>query len=225
VVPAVTARPSRPGADAWVPEQPTLERLRGAVQECRGCELYADAIQAVLGEGPDDAPLMLVGEQPGDAEDRAGEPFVGPAGALLDRALEAAGIDRDRVYVTNAVKHFRFSGTRGKQRIHKTPGRVHVAACEPWLLAELDVVRPRGVVTLGATAGQAVFGAGFRVTELRGSAQSWPAARGIPAPPEWVVPTVHPSSVLRSRQREQDLRDLVADLRVAATRLGDNGRR
>jgi DNA polymerase len=204
-----------------VPADPTLERLRGAVQDCRGCELYLDATQAVLGEGPDDAALMLLGEQPGDREDLAGEPFVGPAGALLDQALEAAGIDRERVYVTNAVKHFRFSGTRGRQRIHKTPGRVHVAACEPWLLAELDVVQPRGVVTLGATAGQAVFGADFRVTPMRGRSHAWPGDDALRGHPGWVVPTVHPSAVLRSRQREDDLRGLVADLRVAAAELGD----
>ncbi len=203
-----------------MPEDPTLRRLRGAVQDCRGCELYAEATQAVLGDGPEDAALMLIGEQPGDREDLAGEPFVGPAGALLDRALEAAGIDRSQVYVTNAVKHFRFSGTRGKQRIHKTPGRVHIAACEPWLLAELQAVRPRGVVTLGATAGQAVFGGEFRVTSMRGRPQGWPSDPAVQDHPDWVVATVHPSSVLRSRQREEDLRGLVADLRMAASELG-----
>ncbi len=193
------------------------------MQDCRGCELYVDATQAVLGDGPADAALMLVGEQPGDREDRAGEPFVGPAGELLDRALETAGIDRGEVYVTNAVKHFRFSGTRGRQRIHKSPSRVHVAACEPWLLAELDVVRPVGVVTLGATAGQAVLGPAFRVTELRGRRRSWPPAHQLAAPPGWVVPTVHPSAVLRSRRREEDLVALVADLRVAAEALANGG--
>jgi DNA polymerase len=219
----MTARPPRPGAQAWVPTRPSLAGLRTAVQDCRGCELYVDATQAVLGDGPAGAALMLVGEQPGDREDRAGEPFVGPAGELLDRALETAGIDRREVYVTNAVKHFRFSGTRGKQRIHKTPSRVHVAACEPWLLAELDVVRPAGVVTLGATAGSAVFGREFRVTELRGRRQDWPRMHDLASPPGWVVPTVHPSAVLRSRQRDEDLRALVADLRVAAEALADGG--
>jgi DNA polymerase len=212
----MTGRPERPGAQQWVPADPTLERLRTAVGECRGCELYADATQAVMGDGPRDARLMLVGEQPGDQEDLAGEPFVGPAGRLLDQALEGAGIAPSDVFRTNAVKHFRSSGTRGKQRIHKGPGRVHVAACQPWLLAELDVVRPRGVVLLGSTAGQSVYGPAFRVGETRGQRLSWPSSIPVDVPPEWVVPTVHPSSVLRSRQRSQDLDALVADLVVAA---------
>jgi DNA polymerase len=162
---------------------------------------------------------MLVGEQPGDKEDVAGEPFVGPAGRLLDQALAEAGIDPGQVFRTNAVKHFRFSGTRGKQRIHKGPSRVHVAACQPWLLAELDVVRPRGVVLLGATAGQAFYGASFRVGATRGQVLAWPEEVVVPRPPEWVVPTVHPSSILRSRQRSEDLGAFVADLRVAAERV------
>ena len=203
----------RPGAAAWVPESPTLPSLRAAAQQCRGCELYADATQAVVGEGPEDASLVLIGEQPGDQEDRAGEPFVGPAGKLLDRALGDAGIDPASVFRTNAVKHFRFSGTRGKQRIHKGPGRVHVAACQPWLLAELDIVKPRGAVLLGATAGQAVFGASFRVGATRGRRLDWPADGGGLHRPGWVVPTVHPSSVLRSRERDADLAAFVADLR------------
>ena len=203
----------RPGAAAWVPESPTLPSLRAAAQQCRGCELYADATQAVVGEGPEDASLVLIGEQPGDQEDSAGEPFVGPAGKLLDRALSDAGIDPASVFRTNAVKHFRFSGTRGKQRIHKGPGRVHVAACQPWLLAELDIVKPRGAVLLGATAGQAVFGASFRVGASRGRRLEWPADGAGLHRPEWVVPTVHPSSVLRSRERDADLAAFVADLR------------
>src|SRR5215210_105595 len=173
-------RPERPGADRWVPDRPTLEALRSAVDGCRGCELYADATQGVMGDGPADAELMLVGEQPGDQEDRAGEPFVGPAGRLLDEALAAAGIDPDSVFRTNVVKHFRFSGTRGKQRIHKGPSRVHVAACEPWLLAELDLVRPSGVVLLGATAGQAFYGPSFRVGQSRGQRLEWPDRLAVP---------------------------------------------
>jgi uracil-DNA glycosylase len=216
----VSDRPERPGAAGWVPEDPTLPALREAVQGCRGCELYAEATQGVMGEGPDDAPLVLVGEQPGDKEDLAGEPFVGPAGRLLDQALSDAGIEPASVFRTNAVKHFRFSGTRGKQRIHKGPGRVHVAACQPWLLAELDVVRPRGVVLLGATAGQAVYGASFKVTASRGQRLSWPDSLELAGHPEWVVPTVHPSSVLRSRQRDADLASFVADLKVAVGLLG-----
>jgi uracil-DNA glycosylase len=190
------------------------------VPGCRGCELYLDATQAVIGDGPTDAPLMVVGEQPGDQEDRAGEPFVGPAGKLLDQALTAAGIEPGSVFRTNAVKHFRFSGTRGKQRIHKGPGRAHVAACQPWLLAELDVVHPRGVVLLGSTAGQSLYGPSFRVGGSRGQRLEWPESLDVGVRPDWVVPTVHPSSVLRSRQRSEDLDALVADLRVAAALLG-----
>ena len=210
--------PDRPGAQEWVPASHTLPSLRSAAQECRGCELYADATQAVMGDGPSSAALMLVGEQPGDQEDLAGEPFVGPAGRLLDEALTTAGIPPSEVFRTNAVKHFRVSGTRGKQRIHKGPSRVHVAACQPWLLAELDAVRPSGVVLLGATAGQAVYGASFRVGAARGQVLEWPAELG--RAPSWVVPTVHPSSILRSRQRRNDLDAFVADLRVAAGLLG-----
>jgi DNA polymerase len=159
----------------------------------------------------------VVGEQPGDKEDLAGEPFVGPAGRLLDQALSSAGLVPAEVYRTNAVKHFRFSGTRGKQRIHKGPSRPHVVACQPWLLAELSVVRPVGVVLLGATAGQAVYGPSFRVGESRGQVLEWPPDLGHA--PSWVVPTVHPSSILRSRQRESDLEAFVADLGVAADLL------
>jgi DNA polymerase len=203
-----------------VPEKVTLDALRGAMQECRGCELYRDATQAVPGDGATDAAVMLVGEQPGDREDQAGEPFVGPAGRLLDKALAEAGIPPERVFETNAVKHFRFSGTRGKQRIHKSPDRVHIAACQPWLLAELDLVRPTGVVLLGGTAGKAVFGSSFRVGEARGKLREWPEAlapRG--GAPEWVLATTHPSAVLRSRDRDRDYDAFVADLRVAAEAL------
>jgi DNA polymerase len=190
------------------------------VQECRGCELYENATQAVMGDGPDDAQLMVVGEQPGDKEDLAGEPFVGPAGKLLDRALGEAGIDPATVYRTNVVKHFRFTGTRGKQRIHKSPSRVHVTACGPWLLAELDVVQPEGVVLLGGTAGKALYGSTFRVGETRGRLQDWPTDFASPHEPAWVLPTTHPSAVLRSERRSEELAALVADLRVAAANLG-----
>ncbi|HET7534736.1 MAG TPA: UdgX family uracil-DNA binding protein [Nocardioidaceae bacterium] len=209
----------RPGAGVWVPEHPTLDTLRTAAQECRGCELYQDATQAVMGEGPPDAPLMCLGEQPGDREDQVGEPFVGPAGKLLDRALEEAGIDPGSVFRTNVVKHFRFAGTRGKQRIHKSPTRVHVSACGPWLVAELHLVRPRGVVVLGGTAGKAIFGSSFRVGESRGRLVDWPDAFPVDDPPEWVLPTTHPSAVLRSRNRDDDLAAFVADLKVAASAL------
>lgn len=214
--------PERPGAQGWVPERVSLRALTEAVQGCRGCELYREATQGVMGAGRVSADLMLVGEQPGDREDQEGLPFVGPAGRLLDRALGDAGIDPAQVFKTNVVKHFRFSGTRGKQRIHKGPSRVHVAACGPWLVAELALVRPRGVVLLGSTAGQAVYGPSFRVGTSRGALQDWPAREDAPVPagaPEWVLPTVHPSSVLRSRSREEDYAALVTDLRVAADTL------
>ena len=217
-------RPDRPGAEQWLPEERTPASLGAALQECRGCELYADATQAVPGDGPPDARLMLVGEQPGDREDRAGEPFVGPAGRLLDEVLEEVGIDPATTYRTNVVKHFRFSGTRGKQRIHQSPNRVHVAACGPWLLAELDMVSPAGVVLLGGTAGGAVYGSRFRVGESRGHRQDWPeevAGRPVTGHrPAWVVPTTHPAAVLRSRDRDTDRAALVADLAVAARLLG-----
>jgi uracil-DNA glycosylase family protein len=203
-------------AEQWVPDRPSLRSLRAAVQECRGCELWRDATQAVMGSGPRQAELVLVGEAPGDHEDQEGRPFVGPAGRLLDEALAQAAIDPESVYRTNAVKHFRFSGVRGKRRIHQSPGRGHVIACQPWLEAELKTVRPAGVVLLGATAGQAVFGSAFTVSSHRGAILEWPdAAANRP----WLVATVHPSAVLRSRRRAEDLDLLVADLRLAATNV------
>lgn len=208
-----------PGADAWVPEGRSLRSLATAMQECRGCDLYLEATQAVPGEGARNAALMLLGEQPGDKEDQAGSPFVGPAGRVLDRALEAAGIDPGDTYVTNVVKHFRWQGRRGSQRLHKSPARWQVTACGPWLVAELDVVRPRGVVLLGGTAGKAVYGSSFRVGEVRGTLQEWPDSFAVRTAPAWVLPTTHPSAVLRSEQREKAFEELVADLRVAAESL------
>jgi uracil-DNA glycosylase family protein len=209
----------RPGAQAWVPERLSLRSLREAAQGCRGCELYRDATQAVMGEGPRSAPVMLLGEQPGDREDQQGEPFVGPAGKVLDEALADAGIEPGDVFRTNVVKHFRWSGTRGKQRLHKSPSRVHVAACAPWLAAELELVRPTGVVLLGGTAGKAVYGSGFRVGQVRGRMQEWPEAFPVPRSPEWVLPTTHPSAVLRADDRRAAYEELVADLQVAARQL------
>ena len=213
----------RPGAQQWVPDRLSLKALGEAVQECRGCELYQDATQGVMGAGRLTASLMLIGEQPGDKEDQEGLPFVGPAGRLLDRALADAGIDPAEVFKTNAVKHFRFSGTRGKQRIHKSPSRVHITACGPWLLAELALVKPQGAVVLGGTAGQAVHGPSFRVGEARGQVRPWPQASGNAPPPpglpDWVVATTHPSAVLRSRDRDRDYEALVRDLVVAADAL------
>lgn len=202
------------GAGRWVPSPPTVPSLKAAVQECRGCELYRDTTQAVMGEGPEGARLMLLGEQPGDREDREGRPFVGPAGRLLDEALAAAGLGDVPAYRTNVVKHFRHERGAGK-RIHKSPSRWHVAACEPWLLGELEAVRPVGAVILGATAGQAVLGPSFRVGASRGRRIDWPADRfALTHPPAWLLATAHPSSVLRSRQRDVDLAALVEDLTV-----------
>ena len=209
----------RPGAGAWIPERLSLSALREAVQGCRGCELYRDATQAVMGEGRRDAAIMLLGEQPGDREDQEGEPFVGPAGKVLDEALADAGIAPADVFRTNVVKHFRWSGTRGKQRLHKSPSRVHVAACAPWLAAELELVRPAGVVLLGGTAGKAVHGSSFRVGEARGQVRSWPGDFPVRRTPEWVVATTHPSAVLRADDRRAAYEELVADLRVAARQL------
>jgi uracil-DNA glycosylase len=215
---AAQERPERPGAAAWVPEHVDRESLAAGVSACRGCELYRDATHGVAGEGPLDATVMMVGEQPGDQEDREGRPFVGPAGRLLGKALDDAGLDPTTVYRTNAVKHFRWDPGRAGKRIHKGPGRMHVVACGPWLAAELDLVRPRGVVLLGATAGSAVFGSSFRVGQARGRVLDWPS-RGAEASwtPEWAVATTHPSAVLRSRQRDEDYAAFVADLEHAAS--------
>ena len=207
----------RTGSDAasLLPDRPTLARLRAAAAGCRACELWADATQTVFGEGAPTARIMLVGEQPGDREDRAGEPFVGPAGHLLDRALEEAGIDRGAVYLTNAVKHFRHR-VRGKRRIHQKPGREHLDACRPWWQAELAVVEPEVLVCLGATAAQALLSPNIRVT----------TDRGAPIPSDLaphVFVTVHPSSILRVREndaRHAELAGFVADLRLAAGALG-----
>jgi uracil-DNA glycosylase family protein len=204
----------QPGAGAFVPKTGSLERLVRAAQKCQGCELYRAATQAVLGEGPAAARIVLVGEQPGDREDLAGRPFVGPAGALLDRALAEAGIERADVYVTNAVKHFKFE-ERGKRRIHKKPSSSEVAACKPWLEAELAIVQPRLIVCLGATAAHSVIGPRHRLLEERG--RFFPHASA-----EAVTATVHPSAILRSpdaAQRELDYNAFVKDLSAVRERL------
>ena len=212
--------PDRPGAQHWVPDRISQKSLAAGIEACQGCELYRDATQGVAGQGPTDSPVMVVGEQPGDREDQEGKPFVGPAGRLLDRALDDAGIEPTSVYRTNAVKHFRFDPGRAGKRIHKGPSRVHVTACGPWLAAELELVRPRGVVLLGATAGGAVYGSSFRVGTSRGHPLEWPEnVMGSSWAPAWVVTTAHPSSVLRSRQRDRDYAALVADLEIAAQQL------
>jgi uracil-DNA glycosylase family protein len=202
--------PERPGADRWVPDTARIARLREAVQGCRGCELWQNATQAVFGDGAGKARILLVGEQPGDREDLAGEPFVGPAGQVLDEALERAGIRREDVYVTNAVKHFRFE-QRGKRRIHEKPGIAHIDACRPWLEAEMRAVDPRVVVCLGATAGRAVLGRVVRIGAERG--------KPIPHASRVVVITTHPSALLRvtgRSEREAGVEALAGDLRVAA---------
>lgn len=210
-----------PGAARYLPDERGLDSLRSAAQCCRGCPLFADATQTVFGRGHPGAPIMLVGEQPGDQEDRAGEPFVGPAGRLLARALEDAGIDPAVTYETNAVKHFKFTRKGGKRRIHQKPGRTEVVACRPWLIAEIEAVRPQVVVCLGATAAQSLLGADFRVSAQRGRELRLPASVVDVEPEPTVVATVHPSAVLRDRSdgREEAYRLFVDDLRSAASNL------
>lgn len=210
-----------PTAAPFVPRTGDIAALAQAAQACRGCDLYERATQTVFGEGSEDADVVLIGEQPGDLEDRQGKPFVGPAGRLLDRALGDAGIRRDRTYITNAVKHFRWKPAPGggKRRIHQRPEMWQISACRPWLDAELSRLRPRVLVPLGATAGQALFGSSFRVTKVRGSVLGW--RTGPDAEELKVVPTVHPSSVIRADDEDRDAAyaDLVNDLRVAAKAL------
>ncbi|WP_159602897.1 UdgX family uracil-DNA binding protein [Agromyces humi] len=208
----------RPGADAWVPEGAPVDELRRAAPDCRGCELWHDATQVVFSRGREGAPLMLVGEQPGDREDLEGEPFVGPAGRLLADAVDAAGIARDRVYVTNAVKHFRFR-LRGKRRIHEKPSVAHIVPCRPWLEAEFEAVHPSIVVALGATAVRSVLGRTVRIGEVRGRVLPPDAAAGASALPAPVLVTTHPSALLRIEDpadRTAAFQALVDDLRAAA---------
>lgn len=200
-------------AGPFVPEHGGLTALRKAAAGCRGCPLHRDATQTVFGAGAADARVMLVGEQPGDQEDRQGKPFVGPAGRLLDRALAEAGIDPGDAYVTNAVKHFKFTQAEPrKRRIHKAPNLREMTACAPWLAAELALVEPELIVVLGATAGKALLGSSFRVGEVRGTVLE----EEIHGRRERLVPTVHPSSVLRADDREGAYQGLVQDLRTAA---------
>jgi uracil-DNA glycosylase len=195
-----------------VPERPSLPKLREAAAGCTACDLYKTGTQTVFGEGKRSAEVMFVGEQPGDQEDLAGKPFVGPAGRLLDEALVDAGIDRTTVYVTNVVKHFKWQG-RGKRRIHQKPNWSEIAACRPWLDAELAVVEPRVLVCLGATAAQALLGRQFRVTRERGRPVDSDLA-------EHVLATVHPSSILRDPEtREQEYAAFVEDLKIVAELL------
>lgn len=202
-------------ANDFIPARPTLPKMRAAVQECRGCTLYANATQAVFGEGPKTAKLVVIGEQPGDAEDRAGHPFVGPSGRLLDRAFESAGIDRSEIYVTNAVKHFKWAKDRRTvRRLHKTPSAGEVRACRPWMLAELTLIRPQAILCLGATAAKAVFGPAFSVMKHRGK----PLESEL-APVAFA--TVHPSAVLRAPENERAgaERKFFADVARVARRM------
>ena len=194
-----------------LPERPTLTAVREIARGCKACDLYKRGTQTVFGEGPRSAEVMLVGEQPGDAEDVAGHPFVGPAGRLLDRALEEAGIDRNRVYVTNVVKHFKWE-PRGKRRIHAKPNAAEISACRPWLETEITLVKPRVLVCLGATAAQALLGKSFKVSRQRGE----PVPSSLASV---VIATVHPSSILRAVDdiaRQEEMRRFVEALRKFA---------
>jgi uracil-DNA glycosylase family protein len=202
-------------ATPFLPERPSLKALRDAATECRGCHLWRPATQTVFGEGRKSSRVMFVGEQPGDREDLAGKPFVGPAGRELDRGLEAAGIERRDVYVTNVVKHFKFE-ERGRRRIHQTPKRFEIDACRPWLDAELDVVNPEALVLLGATAAKALLGSAFKVTQHRGELLESELAPIVTA-------TFHPSAILRQRDdasRTAEREAFAEDLRVVAAALG-----
>jgi uracil-DNA glycosylase family protein len=222
----VARKPARTAAD-FLPERTDLTSLREAAGSCQGCDLYRDATQTVFGAGDPNARVVLVGEQPGDVEDRRGEPFVGPAGGVLARAMADAGIDRAGTYVTNAVKHFKFvPAERGKRRLHKTPGRTEIVACRPWLSAELAAVRPELLVCLGATASKAVFGPAFKLTERRGVLLPPPEdelmagqSQAREHVPSAILATIHPSAVLRALDRDEVYAGLVADLRVAAESL------
>jgi uracil-DNA glycosylase family protein len=208
------ARSSLYDASVSLPGDRSLNSLREAAQECRGCDLFRAATQAVFGEGPTEARVLLIGEQPGNEEDLKGHPFVGPAGRLLDMALEEAGIARSEIYVTNVVKHFKFE-ERGKRRIHKKPGAAEVKACQPWLEAEIEAVKPKIIVCLGATAAQSILGRDFRLTQSHGEFFEHPWAK-------FVTATLHPSAILRateSEDRHRQYKRLLEDLRRVVEKL------
>ncbi|ROO58875.1 DNA polymerase [Micromonospora sp. Llam0] len=223
----MTVHETTVGAAGYVPTGArSLADLRAAAPGCQGCELHQPASQVVFGRGNPDARVVMVGEQPGDVEDRQGLPFVGPAGRLLRRAVDDAGIPVDQIYLTNAVKHFRFV-SRGGRRIHQTPDRVHIVACRPWLVAEFAMLRPDVVVVLGATAARALLGPAFRVTRSRGVPLPWPAsaerAEEFPVGPAQLVATIHPSAVLRADDQQIAFRGLVTDLGVVRGLLAGRG--
>jgi uracil-DNA glycosylase len=199
-------------AAPWVPSTKNLGTLRQAAPGCRGCSLYEHATQVVFGEGPQHAKVVIIGETPGNDEDLVGHPFVGPAGKLLNKALEEASIDRNKVYVTNAVKHFKFT-QRGKRRIHAKPSGTEISACRPWLEAELAAIRPELIVCLGATAAQTLMGRDFRITRERGVFFPHPWAKQL-------VATIHPSAILRAQDRlEEEYGLFVRDLQAVAARI------
>jgi DNA polymerase len=210
-------------AREYVPAGADLDRLRQAAAGCRGCGLYEHATQTVFGRGDPRARVVLVGEQPGDVEDQRGLPFVGPAGHLLRRAVDDAGLDPAHLYITNAVKHFKYR-TAGKRRLHQTPDRTEIRACRPWLVAEFAQLKPEAVVVLGATAAKALLGPDFRITRSRGQLFPWPASAEVPREfPDhngaFLVATIHPSAVLRADNREIAYRGLVEDLTVVSRTL------
>ncbi len=211
------------GAQQFVPpDARELDQLKAAAAGCRGCELHENATQTVFGRGAAHARVVLVGEQPGDIEDQKGLPFVGPAGRLLRDAVDDSGLDASNVYITNAVKHFRFE-LRGNRRIHQSPGPAHITACRPWLVSEFALLKPELVVILGATAGKALLGPSFRVTQQRGRLMPWPASaqhpEDLPVTEIQALATIHPSAVLRADDRDTAYRGLVDDLKVAAAAL------
>jgi len=213
----VIRRKSRESAEDLIPDKPTILSLKEAAADCRACDLWKRATQTVFGEGRRRAKVMLIGEQPGNEEDLEGEPFVGPAGRLLDEALGQAGIDRREAYVTNVVKHFKWEA-RGKRRIHKRPNSAEIEACRPWLEAEIDAVKPSIIVCLGATAAQSLLGKQFRVTRQRGQFIESPLA-------PLVMATVHPSSILRApdeETRRTEMRRFIDDLKKIAVALQSN---
>jgi DNA polymerase len=214
-------------AEPYVPVHAGLDELRRAAVACHGCELYRNATQVVFSAGPRGARVVMIGEVPGDVEDRKAQPFVGPAGGVLSRAMAQVGITPEQAYLTNAVKHFKFHvDGRSKRRIHDKPNRTEILACRPWLRAELGLLRPRLVVALGATAAQALAGPSFRVTHHRGELLGWPETAEHPEeyprsdPPARFLATVHPSAVLRADDRDAAYAEFVADLAVAASAMG-----